>query len=69
MCVYSALFMRFALAVQPRNMLLFSCHASNECVQVRTSCVALLRRLYHLSVCTNAVVQLPALVLAWKPGR
>lgn len=56
MCVYSALFMRFALAVQPRNMLLFSCHASNECVQVRTSCVALLRRLSHLSVCTNAVV-------------
>ena len=35
LCVYSALFMRFAWAVQPRNYLLFACHASNECVQAR----------------------------------
>ena len=27
--VYSCLFMRFAWRVQPRNMLLFSCHFSN----------------------------------------
>ena len=29
-CVYSALFMRFAWAIQPRNYLLFACHFSNE---------------------------------------
>ncbi|KAL4422362.1 hypothetical protein ABPG75_008559 [Micractinium tetrahymenae] len=34
MCVYSALFMRFAWAIQPRNYLLFACHASNEVVQL-----------------------------------
>ncbi|KAH1190556.1 Mitochondrial pyruvate carrier 1 [Glycine max] len=34
MCVYSALFMRFAWMVQPRNYLLFACHASNETVQL-----------------------------------
>lgn len=33
MCVYSMLFMRFAWMVQPRNYLLFACHASNESVQ------------------------------------
>ena len=37
MCVtmftYSCLFMRFAWRVQPRNMLLFSCHFSNCCAQ------------------------------------
>jgi len=41
MCVYSALFMRFAYAVQPRNWLLFACHASNETVQLN-----LLRKKY-----------------------
>ncbi len=34
MCVYSMLFMRFAWAIQPRNYLLFACHASNEVVQL-----------------------------------
>eukprot|EP00887_Chlorella_sp_A99_P002284 scaffold10.g2284.t1 len=34
MCVYSLLFMRFAWMIQPRNYLLFACHASNECVQL-----------------------------------
>lgn len=34
MCVYSALFMGFAWSVQPRNYLLLSCHAFNECVQL-----------------------------------
>ncbi|XP_047171344.1 mitochondrial pyruvate carrier 1 isoform X2 [Vigna umbellata] len=34
MCIYSALFMRFAWMVQPRNYLLFVCHASNETVQL-----------------------------------
>lgn len=34
LCVYSLLFMRFAWRVQPRNMLLFACHATNETVQV-----------------------------------
>lgn len=33
LCVYSLLFMRFALVVQPRNLLLFSCHAANESAQ------------------------------------
>jgi len=34
LCVYSALFMRFAWMVQPRNYLLLSCHAFNECAQL-----------------------------------
>ena len=34
MCVYSALFMRFSLAIRPRNYLLFACHAANETVQL-----------------------------------
>ena len=34
MCVYSALFMRFAYKVQPRNWLLFGCHFCNEIVQL-----------------------------------
>ncbi|KAK7357865.1 hypothetical protein VNO80_17162 [Phaseolus coccineus] len=34
MCIYSALFMRFAWMVQPRNYLLFACHLSNETVQL-----------------------------------
>ncbi|KAL7057724.1 hypothetical protein AAHC03_016665 [Spirometra sp. Aus1] len=31
---YSALFMRFAIRVQPRNMLLFACHITNETAQL-----------------------------------
>ena len=31
--VYSCLFMRFAWKVQPRNLLLFSCHFSNASAQ------------------------------------
>ncbi|KAI8578772.1 hypothetical protein K450DRAFT_245443 [Umbelopsis ramanniana AG] len=34
LCVYSALFMRFALAVRPQNYLLFACHATNEVAQL-----------------------------------
>ncbi|KAI8099231.1 mitochondrial pyruvate carrier [Halteromyces radiatus] len=34
LCVYSALFMRFALAVQPKNYLLFACHFVNEGAQL-----------------------------------
>eukprot|EP01061_Rhynchopus_euleeides_P017347 TRINITY_DN2882_c0_g1_i1.p1 TRINITY_DN2882_c0_g1~~TRINITY_DN2882_c0_g1_i1.p1 ORF type:complete len:250 (+),score=90.73 TRINITY_DN2882_c0_g1_i1:123-872(+) len=34
MCIYSALFMRFAWAVQPRNYLLLSCHGFNEVAQL-----------------------------------
>lgn len=34
LCVYSALFMRFAWKVQPRNMLLFACHFANESTQL-----------------------------------
>merc|ERR1712173_533795 len=33
-CIYSCLFMRFAYMVQPRNWLLFACHATNECAQL-----------------------------------
>lgn len=33
LCVYSLFFMRFAFMVQPRNYLLFACHAFNEAVQ------------------------------------
>ncbi|KAI8914514.1 hypothetical protein EDD86DRAFT_199505 [Gorgonomyces haynaldii] len=32
--LYSILFMRFAVKVQPRNMLLFAVHATNECAQL-----------------------------------
>lgn len=34
LCIYSALFMRFAIKVQPRNMLLFACHFTNETAQL-----------------------------------
>ncbi|XP_065832557.1 mitochondrial pyruvate carrier 1-like [Oscarella lobularis] len=34
LCVYSALFMRFSLKVIPRNLLLFSCHFTNEACQL-----------------------------------
>ncbi|KAJ0112552.1 mitochondrial pyruvate carrier 1-like [Pistacia vera] len=34
LCVYSALFMRFAWMVQPRNLHLLVCHAANETVQL-----------------------------------
>lgn len=34
LCLYSIAFMRFAWRVQPRNMLLFACHATNEVAQV-----------------------------------
>ncbi|KAJ3101249.1 pyruvate transporter mpc1 [Phlyctochytrium planicorne] len=34
LCVYSALFMKFAIDVQPRNYLLFACHAANEGAQL-----------------------------------
>lgn len=42
LCVYSALFMRFSLAISPRNLLLFACHATNEVVQLNQ-----LRRWYQ----------------------
>jgi len=32
--MYSIVFMRFAWKVQPRNLLLFSCHFTNVCAQV-----------------------------------
>mmetsp|Transcript_1594 Transcript_1594/g.3607 ORF Transcript_1594/g.3607 Transcript_1594/m.3607 type:complete len:142 (-) Transcript_1594:72-497(-) len=34
LCMYSALFMRFAWVISPRNYILFACHVSNECVQL-----------------------------------
>lgn len=34
LCIYSALFMRFAWKVQPRNYLLLSCHVFNEAAQL-----------------------------------
>jgi len=34
LCIYSALFMRFAWVIEPRNWILLSCHFSNECVQL-----------------------------------
>lgn len=43
MCIYSALFMRFAYMVQPRNYHLLVCHVANETVQ-----------LYQLSRCMRA---------------
>jgi len=36
--VYSALFMRFAIKVQPRNLLLFSCHFTNVTAQAVQGC-------------------------------
>ena len=38
LCIYSLLFMRFSLVVKPRNLLLFSCHATNEAAQVYQGC-------------------------------
>lgn len=50
MCVYSALFMRFAWAIQPRNHLLFACHFCNEGVQLN-----LLRRWYTAQTPQHAI--------------
>ena len=36
--VYSLLFMRFAIKVKPRNMLLFACHFTNESAQIVQMC-------------------------------
>jgi len=33
LCLYSAVFMRFAWKVQPRNLLLFACHITNFTAQ------------------------------------
>ncbi|KAI9904633.1 hypothetical protein N3K66_001162 [Trichothecium roseum] len=34
LCIYSATFMRYSLAVSPRNFLLFGCHLINEGAQL-----------------------------------
>ena len=34
LCIYSATFMRYSLAVTPRNFLLFGCHFINEGAQL-----------------------------------
>jgi hypothetical protein len=34
LAIYSATFMRYALAVQPKNYLLFACHVVNEGAQL-----------------------------------
>ncbi|RPA82899.1 UPF0041-domain-containing protein [Ascobolus immersus RN42] len=34
LCVYSAVFMRYSVAVTPKNYLLFGCHFVNECAQL-----------------------------------
>lgn len=38
LCVYSSLFMRWALAIAPANYPLFLCHATNSAVQAATLC-------------------------------
>ncbi|XP_076041536.1 mitochondrial pyruvate carrier [Oratosquilla oratoria] len=38
LCFYSAIFMRFAIKVQPRNLLLFACHLTNETAQIIQGC-------------------------------
>ena len=49
--VYSLLFMRFALKVQPRNMLLFACHLTNETAQIIQ-----LGRWANMKVCSSILV-------------
>lgn len=34
LCIYSATFMRYSLAISPANYLLFGCHFVNECSQL-----------------------------------
>lgn len=34
LCIYSLTFMRYSLAVTPKNYLLFACHFVNECAQL-----------------------------------
>lgn len=45
--MYSCVFMRFALRVQPRNMLLFACHLTNATAQ-GVQVLRLLRYQYNL---------------------
>jgi hypothetical protein len=72
MCIYSALFMRFALAIQPRNLLLFACHVCNDGVQLNQ-----LRRWYMWHSSQPATPALPVrcadarkwvLILTLVPG-
>ena len=56
LCVYSCLFMQFALQVQPRNLMLFSCHLSNEAVQLYQ-----FQRWYsHKSTTTAGAIETPS---------
>ena len=62
--VYSGLFMRFAWRVQPRNAILFACHACNASVQVRVAIAArfhLVSRMV-LSISTHLTFAIGALV-------
>ncbi|CAL7934364.1 unnamed protein product [Xylocopa violacea] len=36
--LYSMVFMRFAVRVKPRNLLLFACHFVNTCAQLAQGC-------------------------------
>ena len=49
LCIYSGLFMRFAWMVQPRNLLLFACHAANEGAQL-TQLGRYTKYRYHLII-------------------
>lgn len=61
LCVYSALFMRFAWMVSPRNYLLFACHAFNEVAQLNQ-----LRRGYNYEqVCFSPL----DLAVVWSGSR
>jgi hypothetical protein len=52
MCVYSALFMRFAWMITPRNHLLLACHVCNEAVHLNQG-----RRLYTSRAAAAALAQ------------
>ena len=57
LCIYSALFMRFALVVKPRNLLLFSCHATNEAAQIYQGCRLINYKYVMLLLCSGVIWQ------------
>ena len=53
--IYSAIFMRYSVAVSPKNYLLFGCHFVNECAQLTQGYRFLHYWKYVLHVPTTAV--------------
>ena len=61
LCIYSLVFMRFAIKVQPRNLLLFSCHLTNETAQIFQVCLFIQVRNFKLMLLPQSSLSLSLL--------